>query len=127
MELVQVRRSTAWLIGHEEEPIPAADVAFGDPAAALGTRVVVEDLDGALHLAQVEPVVAPDGRVDLVVRIRLRVTVSEALALGVYRGAGVGVHTLAAAHLPARPAADRGPPGGAPVALVRPRSRLRGR
>ena len=86
MELVQVRRSTAWLLGHEGEPIPAADGAFGDPAAALGTRVVVEDLDGALHLAQVEPVVAPDGRVDLVVRIRLRVTVSEALALGVYRG-----------------------------------------
>ena len=85
MELVQVRRSTAWLVGHEGEPIPAADLAYGDTTAALGSRIVVEDLDGALHLAQAEPVVTADGRIDVVIRIRLRLTVSEALALGAYR------------------------------------------
>ncbi len=84
MELVQVRRSTAWLVAQDGEPIPAEDVAHGDPTACLGTRVVVEDLDGALHLAQLEPVVTAGGRIDVVVRIRLRITVTEALALGAY-------------------------------------------
>ena len=83
MELVQVRRSTAWLVSQDGEPIPSADVAY------LGTRVVVEDLDGALHLAQLEPVVSAGGRIDLAVRVRLRVTVTEALALGAYRDPSV--------------------------------------
>ena len=91
MELVQVRRSTAWLVSQDGEPIPAEDVAHGDPAACLGTRVVVEDLDGALHLAQIEPVVTAEGRIDLAVRLRLRVTVPEALALGAYRDPSVQV------------------------------------
>ncbi len=89
MELVQVRRSTAWLVAQDGEPVPAQDVAYGDPTACLGTRVVVEDLDGALPLAQIEPVVTPAGRIDVAVRIRLRVTVSEALALGAYRDPSV--------------------------------------
>ncbi|MCK5926646.1 MAG: hypothetical protein KAG80_00485 [Nocardioides sp.] len=89
MELVQVRRSTAWLVSQDGEPIPARDVAHHDPTACLGARVVVEDLDGALHLAQIEPVVTPEGRIDVAVRIRLRVTVSEALALGAYRDPSV--------------------------------------
>ena len=55
------------------------------------TRVVVEDLDGALHLAQIEPVVTAEGRIDLAVRLRLRVTVTEALALGAYRDPSVQV------------------------------------
>ena len=89
MELVQVRRRTAWLVSQDGEPIPSADVAYGDPTACLGTRVVVEDLDGALHLAQLEPVVSAGGRIDLAVRVRLRVTVTEALALGAYRDPSV--------------------------------------
>ena len=35
------------------------------------------------------PVVTPEGRIDVAVRIRLRVTVSEALALGAYRDPSV--------------------------------------
>ena len=89
MELVQVRRSTAWLVSQDGEPIRTEDVAHRDPAACLGARVVVEDLDGALHLAQIEPVVTTEGRIDLAVRIRLRVTVTEALALGAYRDPSV--------------------------------------
>ena len=85
MEMVQVRRSTAWLVSQDGEAIPSADVACGDPTATLGTRVVVEDLDGGLHLAQIEPVVTAEGAIDVTIRVRLRLTVSEALALGAYR------------------------------------------